>query len=175
MKKVLFLISLSVLLVGFLTFSITGSDGPNPDTQLAQVQAAHDQFSTDAGSAITDYVPDYHPYYGVIGIDDMPVHSEGWQDSYVSELFPGETIEDFYVEQITISGRILMKHLDQLGNEFFVWHDVQDEPVNHVMVRLIQSPFYYGQLVGPRCGNAIAVYVDGMFRGWIRDGRFSMI
>ena len=172
MKRFEFTISLVVLVLGLVAFGFPCDDGPNPDYQWTQVQALHDQFSSDVSAAIAEYIPDFHPCYGYVGIDDMPVHSDGWQDAYISELYPGETVDSYFVEQITITGRILMNHMDPMGNEFFVWHEVVDEPVNYIMAKLVDSRLYHGRIVGPRCGNAVAVYINGMFRGWIEDGQY---
>lgn len=172
MKKGLFIFTFTLLLVGFVAIGVSNTGGPNPDDQLAQVKVLHSEFSADVNTVYNTYTPDYHPYYGYVGIDDMPVYSEGWDDQYIQELFPGETVQSFTKELVYLSGRVLMKHKDYYGVEFYVWHEIQNEPMYYFRTRLYGYWYDLWRIARPACGNDVAVYIDGIHMGYLRDGQF---
>lgn len=169
MKKVLFISILVLCFLGFVAIGISQTSGPNPDDQLAQIQALHDQYAADVQTTIGTYQYDYHPTYGYVGINDMPVHPGGWQESYLPELFPGETIVSYESKTVYLTGRVLMKHKDALDNEFYVWHEVQDEPIVYYLCKTANRELDWWRLVRIANGADMAVYVDGLLVAYIRD------
>ena len=172
MKKVFFISTIVFCFLGFVAIGISQTSGPNPDDQLSQIQALHQQYSADVHFVIGDYQLDYHPSYGYVGIDDMAVHPGGWQEAYLPELFPGDTILSYQLKTVYISGRVLMRHKDALDNEFFVWHEVQDEPVNYYLCKTANRPIDIWRLVRSSCGNDMVVLVDGLQVAYISGGQW---
>ncbi len=171
MKKVLFIFTLVLCFLGFVAIGISQTSGPNPDLQLSQIKALHTQFSADVNTVYNTYTPDYHPYYGYVGIDDMPVHPGGWDDQYIQELFPGQIIQSFEKELVYLSGRVLMKHKDAYDMEFYVWHEIQNEPMYYIRANIYGFWYEVWRLAGYGRGGDVAVYIDGMHIGYLRDGQ----
>jgi hypothetical protein len=168
MKRVLFSCTLVLCLLGFVAIGVSDTSGPNPDNQLAQIDALYTQFCIDVNDVYNTYTPDYHPYYGYVGINDMPVHSSGWDDQYIHEVFPGETVQSFTKELVYLSGRVLMQHKDSYGTKFYVWHEIQNEPMYYFRAQVYGHWVDLWGLVRPACANNIGLYVDGVFVGYVK-------
>ncbi len=173
MKKILFIFTLTLCFLGFVAIGISQTGGPNPDDQLAQIKTLHTEFSVDVNAVYNTYMLDYHPYYGYVGINDMPVHPGGWDDQYLPDLFPGQTIMNYEKELTYLTGRVLMQHKDTYGVDFYVWHEIQNEPMLYFRTRTYDQWWYeLWRVVRPACGNDVAVYIDGIHMGYLRDGQF---
>lgn len=167
MKKVLFIFTLVLCFLGFVAIGISQTSGPNPDLQLSQIQALHTQFSADVSAVCSTYTPDYHPYYGYVGINDLPVHTGGWDDLYINEVYPGQTVQSFTKELVYLTGRVLMQHKDSYGTAFYVWHEIQNEPMYYFRASVYGYWVDLWGLARPACANPVGVYLDGVFIGYI--------
>ncbi len=166
MRRVLFIFTLTLSVLGFVATGFAQTSGP--DYQVAQIKALCEQFSADVGDVCGTYVPDYHPYYGYVGIDDMPVHSSGWNDQYIQELYPGQTVVSYSKELRYLSGRVLMQHKDSYGTDFYVWHEIQNEPMYYIRANIYGYWVDLWNIVRPACANPVGVYIDGIFVGYVK-------
>ncbi len=124
-KNVLILFSLilaSSICIGLLVADI--SDPSGTFEQILSLRAAyHDQ----AEAAIDNAPMDYHPDYGVVGVGDYMMNPNGWDNSQVASLFPGEVVLNYCITTELFTGRAFVQHMATDGTIFGVWHDLVDE------------------------------------------------
>jgi len=106
---------------------------------------------------------DYHPDFGKIGRDVLPVHPEGWNEAYVAELFPRSKIVK--VESITraeFSGTTLAGHRAENGSIFYVWHRYTRETGVFVTVQVEGSSEPRTAMAINRGGNPVYLSSDDL-------------
>jgi hypothetical protein len=79
---------------------------------------------------------DYHPDYGYVGKNDMPMSPTGFDPTNVDvqAMFPGETIVDYSIHEEVFTGVALVQHMAPDGTVFHAWHRYENERVARIEV-----------------------------------------
>jgi hypothetical protein len=152
-----------IFTVGILLGEVT----TNPDDLLAQIRTKYEQFRQDVYQLTSNVQLDFHPVYGVVQMNDDPVHPGGWYDSYIPELVPGETVESYQTFPVLLNGKGLTQHKSTNGTLYHVWHQYQNEPAMFIAIKTQESELCRIWYIRRGCGNPIGVYVDGVFWGYL--------
>ncbi|MCP5047042.1 MAG: hypothetical protein GY940_07705, partial [bacterium] len=153
------LILVSTVCIGLLVANIS-----DPSGTLEQVLNLEASYRAQAQEVIADAPMDFHPKYGKLGIKDFPMNPDGWDDSQVESLFPGEIVLNYSVTPGFITGRAFVQHRATDGTVFGAWHDLVNEPI--VTVTATVSDLDGGQPRGKivriikRCSNGMILVED---------------
>ncbi|HLP62551.1 MAG TPA: hypothetical protein VK186_27175 [Candidatus Deferrimicrobium sp.] len=172
-KKVLFV--MVVVLFMFFAAGTLAVKGENVDpTGVLQqyLQMEHNHLVA-VNSFFNGVAFDQHPAYGCVAKEAYPMHTDGWSDQYVSELFPDQNVLSYETFDSVFTGNALVAHKDGNGNIFYVWHQLEADEVVLVKAEIEGNGTPQMAMARRPCGNPIFIsvktttfYVDGIEVPW---------
>jgi hypothetical protein len=175
MNKKVLQIMVVVLFVFFAlgTLAVKAEESVDPTGVLRQYLEMERDHYNAVKSFFEGVNYDQHPAYGCVAKDAMPVHTDGWKEEYLPELFPNQNVLSYELSDTELSGSALVAHKDDAGNTFYVWHRLDNVAAVLVkaMVEGIEDPQV--AMAAYSCGNTILIlsgdwtfYVDGFEVPW---------